>query len=142
MIRSFDGYNDIIRLEYGEQLMDSIQRFIGEEQMTGAWLQGVGAASNIIVGFYNLGTKEYKWRTFGQMMEVVSLTGNIAFDINNLPVIHLHGIFASDEFDTIGGHIKDFTVGATLELFVHRTYKPLRRIDNVDIGLPLLDWEK
>jgi len=138
MTHIFDGYNDVIRLAHGERLSEALEQFIAETKPPGAWLSGLGAASNVELGFFNLSSKEYKWRTFGNMMEVVSLTGNLAYDDTGKMAFHLHGVFADDEYQVIGGHVKDLVVGATLEVFVHRTYQPLKRAYNDETGLRLL----
>jgi predicted DNA-binding protein with PD1-like motif len=139
MTHSFDGYNHLIRLEMGERLSEALEQFAAEAKLEGAWLSGLGAASEVMLGFYNLGPKTYKWRTFGQTMEVVSLTGNLAFDDSGKLTYHLHGVFADDEYHTVGGHVQDLVAGATLELFVHRSYRPMRRRHDEATGLPLLD---
>jgi len=141
MTYSFDGYNYLIRLERGERLGAAIEQFLAATSLDGAWLSGLGAASDVELGFYHLSSKAYKWRTFGNMMEVVSLTGNVALDGSGKAVHHLHGVFADDEYGSVGGHVKDFVAGGTVEIFVHRLYKPLqRKLDEVT-GLQLLDLE-
>ncbi len=135
----FDGFNDIIRLQKGERLSDAIKQFVDENELPGAWLSGLGAAQEVTIGFYDLGKKEYHWQTFEGLREVVSLSGNLASDENGDMVFHLHGVFSDREFKTIGGHVKDLVAGATLELFVHRTYKPLARKFDPETGLSLLD---
>lgn len=138
MTHSFDGYNDVIRLQRSERLSEALEQFIAETKLPGAWLSGLGAASNVELGFFNLSSDEYKWRTFGNMMEVVSLTGNLAYDDTGKMMFHLHGVFADDEYQAIGGHVKDLVAGATLELFAHRTYQPLLRARDEETGLQLL----
>lgn len=138
MIHSFDGYNDVIRLQKGERLGAALGQFMAETRLPGAWLSGIGAASGVELGFFNLASKEYKWRTFSSMMEVASLGGNLAYDDRGKMMFHLHGVFADDEYGTVGGHVRDLTVGATLELFVHRTYVPLKRAYDGETCLQLL----
>lgn len=135
----FDGFNDVIRLQKGERLMGCLEKFVQENELPGAWVSGLGGASDLTLGFYDLDKKEYQWQMFDGLREVVSLTGNISFDEDGRPVFHLHGVFGDRQFQTIGGHVKDLTAGATLELFIHRTYKPLRRKADGDTGLELLD---
>jgi uncharacterized protein len=139
MTHSFDGYNHLVRLERGERLSEVLEQFIAESKIEGGWISGVGAASEVALGFYNLSSKEYKWRTFGSMMEVVSLSGNIASDEQGKMMWHLHGVFADSNYQTVGGHVKDLVAGATLELFVHRSYQPMHRKHDDETGLQLLD---
>jgi predicted DNA-binding protein with PD1-like motif len=135
----FDGFNDVIRLQKGERLSEAIQQFTKEAKLEGAWLSGLGAATEVTIGFYDLDKKEYHWQTFQDTREVVALSGNLARNEKGEMVFHLHGVFADDQFQTVGGHVKDLVAGATLELFVHRTYKPLKRKQDPAVGLPLLD---
>lgn len=102
-------------------------------------MNGVGAASELRLGFYELSSKRYKWRTFDKPMEIVSLAGNIARHDQGKMMLHLHGVFADDEYRTIGGHVKDFVAGATVELFVQCWQKPLSRKYDDNTGLQLLD---
>ena len=139
MTYSFDGYNYLMRLETGERLNEALEKFAAETNIDGAWLSGLGAASNIMLGFYQLSVKSFKARTIGQTMEVVSLTGNIALDESGKVVFHLHGVFADEDYNTIGGHVQDLVTGATLELFVHRAYKPTYRKHDDATGLQLLE---
>ncbi len=74
-----------------------------------------------------------------QTMEVVSLTGNIAIDEQDRIIFHLRGVFADDEHQTIGGHVKDSVAGAPVELFVHRAYRPMQRVHDNETGLQILD---
>jgi predicted DNA-binding protein with PD1-like motif len=135
----FDGFNDIVRLQKGERLSEVMEQFIRESELHGAWLNGLGAASEITLGFYDLDKKTYEWKTFDGLHEIVNLTGNLAQDQDGRVTFHLHGTFSARDFTTVGGHVKDFVAGATVELFVHRTYKPLKRKFDDAVGLPLLD---
>lgn len=138
---SFDGYNYFVRLEKGDRLLESLEQFVKETKIEGAWINGIGAASEATFGFYDLPAKEYQWKTMSGSLEIASLTGNISFDEENKLVVHLHGVFSYEDFHTVGGHIHDFVVSATAELFIHRSYKPLRRSPDNEIGLKLLDLE-
>lgn len=135
----FDGFNDIIRLEKGERLSEAMEHLSHETNVRGGWLNGLGGAQEVTLGFYDLEKKEYQWKTFTGLREVLSLTGNLARDDSDKFVFHLHGVFGDPQFQTIGGHVKDLIVGATLEIFLHRTYKPLNRKPDAATGLNLLD---
>ncbi len=136
---SFDGFNYLIRLDQGEHLSVALQTFATETKIEGAWVSGLGAATRATLGFYDLEEKQYVWRQFDGLHEVVSLTGNLAYDEQGTFVFHLHGVLSDRHFQTAGGHVKDLIAGATVELFIHRAYQPTRRRMDTKVGLQLLD---
>lgn len=135
----FDGFNDVVRLDKGERLAAALEQLGQNSDLPGGWLSGLGGAQSVTLGFYHLDKKEYTWQTFDGLREVLSLTGNVARGADGQFICHLHGVFGDAQSQTIGGHVKDLTVAATLELFLHRTYKPLSRKLNTEVGLPLLE---
>lgn len=138
MVYLFDGFNDFIRLSTGERLHAALAEFVRATKIQGAWVSGLGAASQVELGFYDLRAKTYQWRTFDGAYEITSLQGSIALDEQGKPVFHLHGTFADNAYQTIGGHVRDLVVGGTCELFAHRSYQPLRRARDEASGLNLL----
>lgn len=132
------GYT--IRLERGEQIIQTLLEFCNKESVNSAYFNGIGAVGNAQLGFYHLERKEYSWQKFESPMEVVSLTGNISM-VDNQPFLHIHTVLSDEKFQTIGGHLKEATVGATLELFLQITSTPLSRIFDDATGLKLLKLE-
>lgn len=141
MVSKFDGYNYIVRLERGERLTEALAQFFAnsDTQVQGASVSGVGAAERLTLGFYDLDAKEYIWRDFDPLYEITNLQGAIAADEQGDLAFHLHGTFSDRNYQVIGGHVKDFVVGGTCELFIHVTYQPLKRKHDDQTGLNLLD---
>jgi predicted DNA-binding protein with PD1-like motif len=136
---NFDGYNYLIRLNKGEKLAESLAKFAEETKIEGAWVNGLGACLDATLGYYDLDNKEYLWRQFDGLREVVSLTGNLAHDEQGKFAFHLHGVLGDRDCQTVGGHVKNLTAGATLELFIHRAYQPVKRKLDDSVGLKTLD---
>ncbi len=141
MVSKFDGYNYIVRLERGERLSEALEEFFAASsiEILGASVSGVGSAEKLDLGFYDPDVKEYQWKQFDDLYEIVGLLGTIALDEHDNRMFHLHGTFSDREYRVVGGHVKDFVVGATCELFIHSTYQPLKRKFDPQIGLKLLD---
>lgn len=139
MTYSFDGYNYVIKLTKGERLSEVIEQFVQETKIEGAWVEGLGGVLEVTLGFYDLDKKEYKWKTFEGLRELASLTGNLAFNEEGKIMLHAHGVVADQDYQTLGGHIKDLIAAATVELFVHRSYQPLRRKTDPEVGLQTFD---
>lgn len=139
MTYKYDGYNWIVKLKKGEKLLENLTQLIEKEQIKGAWISAIGAALSVELGYYHLDRQEYEWHTIEETMEIVSLNGNTAWK-DDQPALHLHGVFSKDDLSTIGGHVKDLTVGGTCEIFIHRWYgEKLTRLHNEEVGLALLD---
>lgn len=141
MVSIYDGYNYTVRLDRGERLSEAMEQFFAESdtQILGASVTGVGAAEQLTLGFYDLDSKEYVWRDFASMYEITGLLGTIARDEHDNLMLHLHGTFSDRTYQVVGGHVKDFVVGGTCELFIHVTYQPLKRKLDEQTGLKLLD---
>jgi uncharacterized protein len=139
----FDGYNWLVRLERGELLVEQLTQLAKDENITGAWLSGLGAAEWAELGFYNLHSKAYSWKRFDQLMEITSLQGNVAWSAGQQkgePVIHLHGTFSDENMQAFGGHVKELKVGGTCEILLHRWYEgKLQRSRDSETGLELLN---
>lgn len=140
MTYTFDGFNWFMVLAPGDKLSASFRTFFKETKCSSAWVQGIGAVSHAELGFYNLEAKQYQWQLFNKPLEVVSLQGNVTLDESKEPMIHLHCVLADENYQTIGGHIKDLTVSITLELFVHRSDLSLRRQLNAETGLQTITF--
>ena len=134
-----DGYNWLVTLEIGEKLIENLTNLVKSEDIQGAWISGLGAANSAEIGFYDLESKEYKWKNLDQTLEITSLQGNIAWDKEE-PVIHLHGTFSDQNMQTFGGHIREIEAAGTVEIFIHKWYgqKLTRQVDQ-KTGLKLLN---
>lgn len=135
-VQSNDTY--IIKLERGEEVLTALTNFAVTQNITNASFSGIGAVEGLTCGYYNLTEKEYHFTDYDQLVEVVSLTGNMTLK-DGQPFIHAHGIFTGTDNQAFGGHIKSMTVGVTLEV-VMRTYgtEIARELDE-DIGLFLMN---
>lgn len=137
---AYDGFNYILRLDKNESLSAMLQQFAAETQTKGAWMSGIGTATELTIGAYRPESQDYKWQTFKKQFEIISLQGNLSTNQDGKPFFHLHGSFGDSDFGVIGGHLQDLKVLVTLEMFIHRTDGlPLRRKLDDKTGIQLLD---
>jgi predicted DNA-binding protein with PD1-like motif len=128
------GY--ILRLEYGDELMESIKMFARKNNIKGGWFWAIGASDKIEIAFYNLKKKKYIRKSFAGSLEIINITGNISTKGDEL-VIHAHGAFGTPNFGAIGGHIFYCRISATCEIYLVKLKKLDRKIDSFT-GLNLL----
>lgn len=134
-----DGY--IVRLNKGELLVENLLKLAKQNEINGAWVNGLGAAKWVEIGFYDLPNKKYNWLKINQPLEILSLQGNIAWD-NNEPIIHIHGSFSDRDMKTYGGHVKELEVGGTCEIIIDALNgSELLRLRDENTGLKLLNLE-
>lgn len=139
MKHSYDGYNWSVRLDKGELLAKSLKMLAKEQNIRGAWISGLGAASWAELGFYDLEAQRYLWKKFSAPLEITALTGNIAWEKDE-PVLHVHVTLAGTDMLAVGGHLKELEVAGTCEIFLHRWFKEgLSRSQDEQTGLKLLD---
>lgn len=99
--------------------MEQLTQFSRDTGVKVAWIQGLGAALEMELGFYNVENRTYGWRQFKQPpYEITAVQGNMVVGKNNEPRLHLHGTFSDENFAAFGGHIKELTVGGTCELHI------------------------
>lgn len=136
---TYDRFNYWLRFDKGENLHENMQTFMQETGIDGGWVSAIGAALECELGYYDLDKKQYQWQKFEGMREILSLQGTLAKNEAGEMMFHLHGTFGDEKYQTIGGHVKDLTVGGTLELFIHRSFVSLERKTDEDVGLQTLD---
>ncbi|MFH0971994.1 MAG: PPC domain-containing DNA-binding protein [Candidatus Micrarchaeota archaeon] len=128
-----EGQRFAIRLQEGEKVMETLSNFLAEKRIFGGYLQGIGAVSEAEIGYFGMGSKSYLWKSFHEDMEVVSMQGSITET-----GLHAHIVLADKNFHTYGGHLKEATVGATLEVFLTEM-KKIRRKEDKGTGLKLME---
>jgi len=136
-----DDTRVLIRFDKGDLLVKNLTELVKSEDIRGAWLNGLGAALWVELGFYSLEQKSYQWEKLDKLLEITSLQGNISWHQNE-PVAHIHGTFADDEMRVVGGHVKELSVGGTCEVILNRLSIGARLIRKKDdtTGLATFDF--
>lgn len=139
MRAKFDGNNYILRFSKGELLIEGLVNWAIQNEISGGWINGLGAALWAELGYYDLKKQVYIYKKINKILEIDSLQGNLAW-FDGKPSVHLHATFSDSKMRTTGGHVKELAVAGTGEIFVHATFGPqLNRILDRESGLKLLD---
>jgi len=128
----------LLRLERGEELMQTVRVWMGDADVDAAVLHGIGAALSAELGHYQLAEKRYQAFVVAEPTEVLSLLGNLGRLDDDAPAPHVHATLARHDGSAIGGHVMTLTVGATLELDIEVFPGRLSRRLDEEIGLPLI----
>ncbi|MHA2362521.1 MAG: PPC domain-containing DNA-binding protein [Candidatus Hodarchaeales archaeon] len=129
----------ILRLDKGETIIETLQKFLEEKEINGGFFTGLGAVNQIILRYFDQNENKYYEKTFNEDLEVTSLIGNITM-FQGKPAIHSHIVLGNKEFQSISGHFTEGTVGATLEvILIKREFGVIRKL-NENLGLNLLHF--
>ena len=131
-----DGF--VVKLDKGEQLVDSLIKFARQEKVDSGSVTGIGAVTNVTLGYFDREQKKYLEKKFEEVYELVSLVGSIA-TINYQPILHLHIIISDRNYKVYAGHLFSAEVAVTAEIFVRAYPEPLLRKKDPQFGLNLLD---
>ncbi len=125
------GY--VVRLDRGEEVIASLAAFVKENSLPGGVLQGIGSIREVELGYFDTQANKYRRRHFRDVVEVVSLTGNISWH-NDEPMVHAHVAIAGPDQNVAGGHFFSGIVAVTLELFIQIIPDKLTRAEDPERG--------
>ena len=121
-----------------DELKQSLLRFANESNLSAAQLSAIGAFSEVTLGYFDRQTKTYKQIPVREQVEVLSFAGNIALK-GGKPKLHAHVVVGKSDGTAHGGHFLDGKVWPTLEMIVSETPEHLRRVQDEETGLALID---
>jgi predicted DNA-binding protein with PD1-like motif len=127
----------VVVLDSGEEAVERLLFFAREQRITAAAFTGLGAFSDVTLGFFDIERKEYERIRLDEQVEVVTLVGNFARKDGEAKV-HAHVVVAKRSGQAFGGHLLEAHVRPTLEVVVTGTPAELRRETDPATGLPLL----
>lgn len=107
----------LVRLEKGEDIVQSLLSLAKSENIRLARINGLGAVSYAEIGLYKLDEKKYYSNTYEGDFEIASLHGNLS-TMDGEEYIHLHIIVADGDQRCFGGHLNKGIISATGEIFV------------------------
>ena len=122
----------------GDEIMHGLTAFSREEGLSAARIQGIGALSDVTLGYFDWDVKDYERIHVDEQVEVLSLLGDVAL-ADGEPEVHAHIVVGKRDGSAHGGHLLEGHVRPTLEVVMTETPAHLRkRVDPVS-GLALID---
>ena len=125
-----------ISIDKGELINQKLLEVAEKENLKSGWINGLGAISDVEIGYWDIEKKKYVKKNFDSDYELLSLIGNVSL-VNNNPFIHTHISFSNTEFKVFGGHLFNAKVIAAAEFCIFISDYNLYRKLNCDIGLSL-----
>ena len=130
-----NGY--VVRMEKGEEIIDTLSDFIDKNKIKGGFVWGIGTVNNITLGYYDAQNKKYIKKTFEDDFEITNLTGNIS-SLNGSPLVHAHITISDSNFSALSGHLFSGIIAVTAEFVIFSTENKIERALDPQTGLNLL----
>jgi predicted DNA-binding protein with PD1-like motif len=121
----------------GDEALENLLAFARTRDLSAAGFTGLGALSDVVLGYFDWQKKDY-WRIpIDEQVEVLVLTGNIALK-DGEPKLHPHIVVGESGGSAHGGHLLEGHVRPTLEVIVTESPAHLQRRSDPETGLALL----
>ena len=130
------GNTYMLRIDVGEEIIESLKAVCAREGIHLAQVSAIGAADRAAVGVYDLAEKQYHREDLEGFMEIANLSGSVT-EMNGEPYIHLHATLADQRNILHGGHVISMRVGATCEMFVQVLDGSVTREKDEGLGINL-----
>lgn len=126
----------VIRIDKGEEIIQSLRLAAEKEQVRLAAVEALGAVDDFTVGVFDTVEKQYHANHFSGAFEIVSLTGTVTTQDGKF-YAHLHMSAGDREGKVFGGHLNSATVSATCEMVVWALDGEVERQFDEKVGLNL-----
>ena len=125
-----------VRIDLGEEILESLKQLCAQEGIRLAQVSAIGAADRAVVGVYDLKEQQYHREELDGFMEITNLSGSVT-EMNGGPYVHLHATLADQQNRLHGGHAIALRVGATCEMFVQELDGEVTREKSEALGINL-----
>ncbi len=133
------GQDWVLRLDRGDEILDSITAFCRDRDIAAGSITGIGATDHAEVGVYSLSEKVYHKHLIQGDMEIISLTGNITRK-DGEPYIHLHIAMCGQNNVCVGGHLNSARISVTGEIFIHPVTGPIGRKPDPETNINMMEF--
>jgi len=132
------GNKYMIKLEKGEEIINSLTEFCIEHKIKSGTVSGIGGVSRVNIGYYDMDEEKYISKQFEKKnFEIISLNGNISL-IENKPFPHLHILLGDLDYSVFGGHLNSAIISVTGEIVLSMVDGEVRREKDGASGLNLM----
>lgn len=138
LIAANGGKTFALVFETGDEVIAELTAFATRERLGGSRFTGIGAFSDVVVGYFDWQRKDYDRIPIREQVEVLSLAGDIAIDRDE-PKVHAHVVLGKRDGTAHGGHLLEAHVRPTLEITLTEAPAHLRRSYDATTKLALID---
>jgi predicted DNA-binding protein with PD1-like motif len=131
-----NGY--LVRLVKGEEVIEALSSFVGEQKIPGGFVFGLGAFRDLTLGFFDSAKEEYQKKLIKEDLEFGNLTASIAY-VEGKPFVHAHVSAAGSDMKAFCGHLFSAIISGTGEFMIIPSESKIESKPDQETGLNLLD---
>ena len=131
------GNKWIVRIDKGEEVIQTIKKVCEDNKIKLGSLSGIGATDKVTVGLFNTKGKQYQSQELIGDYEITNLSGNIS-TMNGEIYLHLHIGLSDSKYNAYGGHLNSAVISGTGEIVIEEIEGEIERNFNEEVGLNLL----
>jgi len=135
------GTKYILRIDKGEEIVETLKNFCTKHQIKLGSISGIGATNNATIGFFSANSKQFHKKDISEDMEIAPLLGNIT-TMNGETYLHLHINLGDSEHKSLSGHLNRAVCSTTFEAIIDAIDGEVDREFSEEIGLNLLKFER
>jgi uncharacterized protein len=132
------GSWSILRIDRGEEIVESIKHFCMDQEIKLGTIQGIGAVEKIVIGMFDTRDKKFHSAELIGDFEITALIGNITTKDADI-YLHIHATFSDTSYNAFGGHLSSAVVSGTCEVIISRIKGTMNRKFDNHVGLNLFD---
>src|SRR4051794_40680206 len=121
----------------GDKAMAGLVEFARQNKLGASRITAIGAFRDVVLGYFDWGSKQYQKIPVHEQVEVLSLIGDVALK-DGLPKVHAHVVVGRSDGSTRGGHLVEAHVRPTLEVILTESPVHLRKQFDEESGLALI----
>ncbi len=129
----------IVRMDRGEEIVETVRMISEKEHIRLASVEALGATDDFTVGVYDLPARQYDSYHFTGAYEIVSLIGTIT-EKDGAFYQHLHMSAGGKNGEMVGGHLNRAVVSVTCEMVIRVLDGVVERKPDPEIGINMMHF--
>lgn len=132
-----------VRVDKGEEVLETVKAVCAREGIGGGFFQGIGACSRVVVSTWIPEKQDFIDHVYEGTIEMITLSGNVTRDGEGAPRLHVHGTFSmlgdDGEPRVFAGHVQSVEIGYTGEIVLVRSGFPIECMFDPAVGIDVWD---
>ncbi len=128
------GNKLVVRIDKGEEIIDTLLKVCTTCGITLGSISGIGATGRATIGLFDTAAKKYHSKELVGEYEITQLSGTVT-TMEGKPYLHLHATLSDASYAAFGGHLNAAVVSGTCEVIIDIMDGKVERVFSEEVGL-------